>query len=144
MIGAYESIKVVASLDPVSKTATWSGTGVDITGFKDATICVYFGTGGTPLSGSVYYTVTFEESDTSGSGYTTIAAGDLGGGLSGTRVVDSNTEDNQIIKRTYRGTKQYVRATGTLTGSDSSGTLVASFVILSNPIHVAVTQVTET
>lgn len=144
MIGAYEDIKVVASLDPIAVNATWNSTGVEMTGFQDALICVYVGLGATPLSTGVKYTLTFEESDSVSSGYTTISSDDIESGLSGTRVLDSNAEDNQIIKRGYKGSKKYVRVTGTLSGTDTSSTTLAVFVVLHNPIDkIPVTQVTE-
>jgi hypothetical protein len=142
-IGTFENVVVVGTLDPVAKNATWSSTGIDRYGYSDVVMCVYFGTGSS-LSGSVYYTLAFEDSDTSVStGFGTIAAADIEGGLTPTYVCNSTSKDNQIIVRGYKGTKRWVRVTATLTGSDSGTTLTSCFVILGNPTIIPTTPVTE-
>lgn len=143
MINAYESIKVVSSLNPLSKNSTWNSTGVSVEGYNDCLICVHVGVGSS-LASNVYYTLTFEESTTSISGgFSTIAAGDMEGGLSGTYVLNATTKDEQIIVRGYKGSGQWVRVTATLSGSDSGTTVFGVFVVLANPIHVPITPVTE-
>lgn len=147
MLGAYDGLKVVQSLAPVKCTATShaTGIGVDRSGYGEALMVIHVGIGLTALSGSIYWTFTFEESDTLGSGYTTIADADLEGGTTdkGVVVIDDPTEDEQTITRAYRGSKKYVRMLGTLTGTNTNGTPIGMFVILAQPNHVPVTQATE-
>lgn len=143
MISAFHGIKIVKGLDPIAKAATWNSTGVDRYGFGDCLMVVHVGVGATPLAAGVYYTLTFEESDSLSSGYSTIAAADLQGGLTGTKVVNSNTKDEQVIVRGYCGQKRYVRVTGTLTGTDTSSTTLSVLYVLANPNKIPITPVTE-
>lgn len=143
-ISTFQSIKVVGTLDPVAKNATYSSTGVDRYGYSDVVMALYAGTCSSLSAGSVYYTITFEDSDTSVStGFGTIADADMVGGLSATYVLNATTKDNQIILRGYKGTKRWVRLTATLTGSDSGTSPVCAFVILGNPTIIPTTPVTE-
>jgi hypothetical protein len=145
MISAYHGIKIVSLLDPVATDATADATpaaGVDVTGFRDCLMCIYLGVGAT-LAAGVYYTFTFEECDDDAT-WTTIVAADMEDGLSGTRVVNATTEDEQLIVRGYKGTKRYVRILGTLSGTDTSDTTMAFFVVLANPLHIPITIETET
>lgn len=100
MNSAYNGLRVVKSMDPVACNATWHSTGVDVYGFGDCLIVCHVGIGATPLTGSVYYTLTFEESDTLASSYTMIADGDIEGDFTsgGTKIINSNTKDEQLIK----------------------------------------------
>ena len=95
MYGVFEEGKIVQCLKPVSatSTATCTGTGVDRLGYGRAIMVLSIGASLTALSGSNYWTFTFEESDVLASGYTTIATGDLDGGLLGTFKADDPTED---------------------------------------------------
>lgn len=143
MIGAYEGIKVVHNLAPVKATATQTGTGASRLGYAEVVMVCYVGIGLTALSGSIYWTITFEESDAVGSGFTTIGTTDLEGGLLGTVVIDEPSEDEQTLVRVYRGSKAYVRIVATLTGTNTNGTPLAFFYLLCKPNHVPVTQATE-
>jgi hypothetical protein len=134
--------KVATCLAPVVKAATTSGTGVAVGGYSDVTMIWMQGICADVLSGSLYWTITFEESDTSGSGYTLIAAGDIDSATA-TVLIDAAAEDPTLIVRRYKGSKAYVRMTATATGSHSSGTPIAAVVHLGGYIHAPVTKETE-
>lgn len=142
MISAFSGIKVVSSQVPFAFDETFNSTGVSRAGFGDCLIVVHIGVGLT-LAAGVYYTLTFEES-VDDSNYTTIADADIEGGLSATRLINATTEDEQVIVRGYKGSKPYVRVTGTLTGTDTTDTTMGVIVILFNPDKIPITPVTET
>lgn len=117
---------VAQSVDADIVTSTATGTGVDLREHNAATVLFIFGESNDTLSGSVYVTPTLEESDTLGSGYTTVAAADMSGTLS---VVDAAAEDSTVQVVGYMGTKRYVRAVFTLTGTHTNGIPVSAYVV---------------
>lgn len=142
MINAFEGIKIVKMFDPFAADETSEGTGVCVEGFQNCLIVVYLGIGLT-LAAGVYYTISFEECDDNAT-WTHIADADICGGLAHSRVVNATTEDEQLIVRGYKGNKKYVRAVATLTGTDTTDTTMAMFVVLANPLHIPITPETET
>lgn len=110
------------SIAAAVRTTSVNGTGVDLAGFNSAV--VLFAPGA--LTDGVH-TPSVEESDASGSGYTAVAAADLIGSLG---VVVANTP--QAIG--YKGTKRYVRAVVTTTGSPSTGAVVGATVVRGDAI----------
>ncbi len=123
-------------------TANGTGTGVSVDGYDDVLMVWHQGVSLDTLSGSVYWTITFEESDTVGSGYTTIADADLMGS-DGTITIDAAAEDPTLIVRQYIGSKKYVRMLATQTGTHTNGTPLAGDVILGRGRMRPVTQETE-
>ena len=113
------NLKDGTSLAPAARTASANGTGVDLTGAGGVEILWNVGaiTDGT-------HTPSIEESDASGSGYSAVAAADLIGSLA---ALTANT--NQKVG--YRGTKRYVRAVTTVTGSPSTGGVYSAVVLIS-------------
>lgn len=91
------------------KTTTSTGTGVDCSGYQRVAVVFIPGaiTDGT-------HTASIEESDSSGSGYTAVAAADTSG-TPGALVASTPLELG------YLGRKRYVRAVVTVTGSPSTG-----------------------
>ena len=141
-ISEIENSKVVKCLSPVSatSTATFTGTAVDTWGYSDITIIVHVGISLTALSGSNYWTITFEEcAVTTAGSFTHCADTDLEGGVH-TVILDDPTEDDQFIVRKYKGKLRYVRVLGTITGTLASGTPVDAIVLLSNPINGPIAQ----
>lgn len=112
-------IATANSLVPLLRTTTANGTGVDVanTGGVDIVWTVGAITDGT-------HTPSIEESDASGSGFAAVAAADLIGTLT---ALVANT--NQEVG--YRGTKRYVRAVITVTGSPGTGGTYGAVVITS-------------
>jgi hypothetical protein len=144
VISSYAGLKIAKGFNlECDSTADATAVAIDRKGYQDCLICCYLGTGLTELSGSVYWTVTFEECDTTTAGsFTHIADADLEGGAH-TVVINDPTEDNQILVRNYIGSKRYVRVVGTLTGTNTNGTPIAVFAVLGRPLNVPVTQDTE-
>lgn len=131
----------VHSIVPINGNNTTEGTGVyaDLQNFEGAIMLAHIGQSGDTLSGSVYMTVSFQESDVSGSGYADIAAADLKGGANGI-VIDAAAEDEVVIARAYVGAKRYVRVLITFTGTHTNGTPIAATVIKCFPRHAPQTQ----
>lgn len=113
MIATKDTLTYTPSIAPLLRTTTISGTGVDLSNFGGNTFLFIPGaiTDGT-------HTPTLEESDSSGSGYSTVAAADQVGTLA---ALVANT----VQEASYIGAKRYVRAVVTVTGSPSTGANVA-------------------
>lgn len=112
------NIKDSMSLAPAARTATANGTGVDISGAGGVEILWVVGaiTDGT-------HTPSIEESDDN-STFAAVAAGDLIGTLA---ALAAST--NQKVG--YRGTKRYIRAVTTITGSPATGGVYGAVVLQS-------------
>lgn len=130
------NLLAVKSIDPIvgNNTSEGTGVGVDLAGFEGALLLAHIGASLDTLSGSVYMTVGFQESDVVGSGYADIAAADLLGGLNNV-VIDAAAEDEIVIQRGYVGAKQFVRVLITFTGTHTNGTPISAVVIKGLPRH---------
>lgn len=112
-------------------TATTDLTGVDGADALSVSHIVNLGDSADTLSGSVLWTFTLEESDASGSGFTTAADADAivrnGNTEQSTNsiVVDAPGEDQVALSFGYIGSKRYSRVTATATGTHSNGTPLA-------------------
>lgn len=145
MVSLYSGLKVAQTLPPILASSTAHATGIatEVKGFRECLMIIHVGTGLTNLSGSVYWTFTFEECDVTTAGsFTHIADADLEGGAHSV-VIDDTTEDAQTLTRNYRGAKRYVRMVGTLTGTNTNGTPIGMLCILGDPQYIPVTQATE-
>ena len=112
-----KSIATVNSLAPAARTTTASGTAVDISLFDKVAVVFVVGaiTDGT-------HTFSVEESDASGSGFAAVSASQLSG-TPGAATANTNQEIG------YLGTKRYIRAVTTITGSPSTGGVYAAVVV---------------
>lgn len=144
MVTLQAGAKAVVSLDPIlgNTTAEGTGVGVDRYGFGDALMIALCGISGDTLSGSIYWTIAFQESDVFGSGYANIAAGELTGGVND-HVINAAAEDPTIVVRGYIGSKRYLRILFTQTGTHTNGTPIAGVILLGNPNITPITPVTE-
>lgn len=116
------NIDIVASLAPAARTATASGTGVDLRGYESAVVTFVPGT----VTDGVH-TPSVEESDDD-SAFSAVAANDLLGSLA---ALASN-----VIQRVgYRGGKRYIRANITVTGA-TTGAVDAALVIRGNAVQL--------
>lgn len=118
----------ISVLSGVLKTATATGTGVDLQGYETATAVVQFGviTDGT-------FTPSLEESDTFGSGYTAVAAGDQLGTFT---AATSGGGGSAVQTVGYIGSKRYVRVVLTVTGSPSTGGYANALIVRGRPRHM--------
>lgn len=96
------NVDAVQSLTPAVRTVAANGTGVDLRGYESAMVVFSLGafTDGE-------FTPGVEESDSLGSGYTAVAAGDLAGTLT---PIGSVAGQNAIQRVGYKGTKRFIRA----------------------------------
>lgn len=109
------------SLTPAARTTTANGSGVDLAGYRAAAVVFIVGaiTDGT-------HTPKVQESDDNSS-FTDVGASDLSGTLA---ALTAST--NQEVS--YIGTKRYIRAVSTITGSPSTGGVYAAVVVRGNPV----------
>lgn len=114
-------IGLSTSLAPAARTTSANGTGVSLAGFNSVAVFFHVGaiTDGT-------HTPKIQESDDN-STYTDVAAGDLIGSLS---ALTAST--NQKVG--YKGSKAYIRAVSTITGSPSTGGVYAATVVRGDAI----------
>ncbi|MBA5779490.1 hypothetical protein H2509_20360 [Stappia sp. F7233] len=98
----------VQSLAPAARTASANGAGVDLRDFDGAMVMIDAGswTDGT-------HTFEVQESDDNVA-FAAVAADDL---LGSEPVVGGATDDDQIYKVSYIGTKRYIRAAVTVAGA---------------------------
>lgn len=143
MKSLLSNLKIVSTLVPINANNTSEGTGVgvDCRGYEKVLMVAEQGISGDTLSGSVYWVLTFEESDDD-STYTQIPDADLNGGT-GEHTINAGAEDPTLIVREYVGGHRYVRILWTQTGTHTNGTPISGFVALGNPLKAPVTQVTE-
>lgn len=124
-----KQIKVVTTIEPAASiTATTTGAEVDTAGYRAAAVVIHTGvhTDGT-------FTPTMEESDVSGSGFTTVAAADLTTAF--TAVTSAN--DQTIYEVGYLGSKRYLRLVMTETVA-SAGAFFSAVFVLAKPITAPV------
>lgn len=143
MVSSISGIKVVQTLVPILGNTTAEGTGVavDRQGFQDAVMVAECGISGDTLSGSLKWTIAFQESDTTTAGdFTDIAAADMGGAAND-HIIDAAAEDPTTVIREYRGTKRYLRIVFEQTGTHTNGTPISAVILLGRPSEIPVTQV---
>lgn len=131
----FSDVLVAKSIDPIlgNNDTEGTGVGVDLLGYNGALLVAYLGQSGDTLSGSVYVTVTFQESDDN-SAFTNIADADLNGGAN-LVVVDAAAEDEVIVQRGYIGAKRYVRVFVDFTGTHTNGIPIAGLVVKGSTAH---------
>ncbi len=139
----YAAQKVATCLTPfkASLTAEATGTGVAVGGYADVTMVWLQGVSLDTLSGTTYWTITFEHCDDNAT-WVTIPAADIDSATA-TITVDAPAEDPTLIVRRYKGSKAYVRMLGTKTGTHTNGTPLAALVLLGGAIHAPITKETE-
>ncbi len=117
------NVLVLPSLAPAARTASATGTGVDLRGFDSAMILVSFGTctDGTHTP-SVQHSM-------DNSTYTNVSAGDLDGAFS---AATSASGGNAVQAVGYVGTQRYVRVVMTVSGA-TTGALSSAVVVAGTP-----------
>ncbi|WP_405924858.1 hypothetical protein [Streptomyces sp. NBC_00035] len=126
MRDAYSNVTVRATLAITARTASANGTGVDryLNGaaYQDALIIVHTGT---ITDGT--HAIDVQDSDDN-STFASVAASQL----QGTEPSIVAADDDKMFVVGYKGTKRYVRAAVTASGTTSGGIYGAS-VLLANP-----------
>jgi len=136
---------VINTLVPFNAKTTAEATGlaVAVDGYSEVLMVWNQGVSLDTLSGSTYWTVTFQEcAVTTAGSFTLIGAANIEGG-GATVLIDAPAEDPTLLVRRYKGKLAYVRMIATQTGTHTNGTPVSAFVVLSGAIHIPVDVETE-
>ena len=119
------TLTVVQSLAPASRTATGNGTGVDLRDYSAAVAIIDTGTaGGTSPS----FTFELQESDDN-STFTAVANADL----IGTEPVITTSNDVAVYELGYLGSKRYIRVAITAVSGTSPTLLCSACVVRGKP-----------
>lgn len=123
-------IKVVPAIAAATVTNNTPPTEIEVDrlGYHGLTFAVLLGT---LADADATFTATLTESDTSGSGYTSVAADDI---VYGSETTWDYTADGVCKKIGYNGNKRYVKLT--ITPANNTGNApIAAIAILSNANH---------
>lgn len=118
------NVATVSSFVPLLRTATVTGTGVDLAGFRSAMVLIHVGT---VTDGT--HTLSLEESDDD-STYTAVASTDRSGSFTAAATAVKTQEVG------YLGTKRYIRVKSTVTGSPATGGTYGAIVIKGDPLDL--------
>lgn len=129
----FNTTKVESSVIAQTLTTTTNGASVDMSDANAVTFVTSMGASGDTLSGSVFWTLTVEESDDNSLWTTVTDAESLLIAIDGTKqsgtsiIVDAPAEDEKIFEIAYKtpGDKRYARQVITATGTHSNGTPMA-------------------
>jgi hypothetical protein len=124
----HSEVGPVQSLKPAARTATATGSMVDLSGYESALVLV---DAGTWTDGT--HTPSLEDSDDD-STYAAVAAGDLVGSFT---VINGATLDDVIYKVGYVGKKRYLKAKVTVSGA-TTGAILGMLVVRGHPRHMPV------
>lgn len=132
----YNNTSIQQILDPAVATSTQTSATVDLLGFDAAEIIISVGESGDTLSGSVKWDFKLQESDDD-SAYTDVALADLHNSAASV-TIDDAAEDDVAVVFGYKGSKRYLQAVATATGSHSNGTPLAMTAVLGVPAQAPV------
>ncbi len=132
----YHNILVSQHLSPVVSSTTKTSTAIDLKGYNGAEVVFAIGQSGDTLSGSVYWTLKLQHSDDD-STYTDAVAADLNSS-SLTVTVNSSSLDRTAYSFGYQGTKRYLKAVATPTGTHTNGTPIGIIALRSDASYVPV------
>jgi hypothetical protein len=116
----YHSVATSQPLNPVTSTATKTSSTIDLQGFNSAMVVFLLGNPGDTLSGAIFWTLKVQHSDDDSS-YSDVTTADLNN-TAATTVVNSNALANQAYGFGYVGSKRYLKAVATPTGTHTNGT----------------------
>ena len=119
-----EDNRAVKTLGPAARTTTATGTGVDLMGFNG---CLVLINGGLWTDGT--HTFSLEHCDDDAT-YVTVPAGDMD---ATPPVVSSGSNDETLFQISYVGSKRYLRAKCTVTGSPSTGLVWSAMILRMDP-----------
>lgn len=115
----YHNVLPLQVLNPVVSTATKTSTSADIQGFNSLSMLFALGLSADTLSVSLYWTLTLQHSDDN-SVFSAVSAADCNGGINSI-TVNSSSLDRTVYSIGYNGSKRYIQAVATPTGSVTSG-----------------------
>jgi hypothetical protein len=123
----FHNALVTQHLSPINSTATRTSTAIDLQGYNSASVVVSMGQAGDTLSGSIFWTLKLQHSDDDTT-YTDTVAADLNSN-SITVVVNSASLDRTAYSFGYTGSKRYLKAVATPTGTHSVGTPIGMIAV---------------
>lgn len=130
----YSNIKATQVAVPAVATNNVTSSAIDMQGYDSLCVIFDIGNSGDTLSGSVLWTLSLTECDTSGGSYTDVADSDV---LTPTGtndyVIDAPAEDSLAVKFGYKGNKRFVKAVATKTGTHTNGTPIGIVAIQGKP-----------
>lgn len=129
----YGNILVTQISNPATSNTTRTSSAVDLQGFNSLSMLVSLGQSGDTLSGSVYWTIKITHSNDD-STYTDAAAADISAGAASV-VVNATTLDKTTYGFGYIGSKRYVKAVATPTGTHTNGTPMAMLALRGNAAY---------
>lgn len=119
----YHNVLATQVLSPVVATTTKTSSTIDMQGYNSVSIVFAVGLSGDTLSGSLYWTLSLQDSPDN-STWTAVAATNISAGVDGgtaTAVLNTTSSDRQVYSFGYIGGQRYIQAIATPTGSVSSG-----------------------
>lgn len=129
----YHNLSVTQPLNPAVATTTKTSSAIDLQGYGSALVVFSIGATGDTLSGSVYWTLKLQHSDDDSS-YADVAVADLNN-TAATVVIDASTEDETSHGFGYVGTKRYLKAVATPTGTHTNGTPIGVVALRGNAAY---------
>jgi len=132
----FHKVKDVKSILSIVGNNTGEGTGlsVDTAGFEEAAAVFNIGDSGDTLSGSVYMTLSVQESDNGSTGWADVPAANVIGPNQGL-LIDAPAEDSLIVQIGVKGAKRYLRAYIAFTGTHTNGTPIGATIRLCGGAH---------
>ena len=131
----YHNVLATQVLSPATVTTAQTSSAIDMQGYNSASVVFAIGHSGDTLSGSLFWTLKLQHSDSSGSGYSDTATTDINAGVA-TIVIDGSTNaDSAAYSFGYIGGKRYLKAVATPTGSVSSGVPVGIIALRGTPAY---------
>ena len=132
----YRNVLVTQVFNPAVSSTTRTSAAVDLQGFNSLCMLISLGASGDTLSGSVFWTLKLTHSDDDAV-YSDVTAADLAN-ASATVVVNSASLDKMTHVFGYLGSKRYVKAVATPTGTHTSGTPIGMTGLRGTPAYAPV------
>lgn len=129
----YHSILVSQHVNPVVSLITKTSTTIDLLGYNGAMVAFTIGLAGDTLTGSVFWTLKLQHSYDDSS-YSDVTLVDLNSSLA-TVVVNSMTLDETVYVFGYQGSKRYLKAVATPTGTHTNGTPIGILAMRAIPSY---------
>jgi len=130
----YHNVLVTQAAVPATTNATLTSAVIDMQGFNSLNVVFAVGQTGDTLSGSIKWTLKLTHSDSDTSGFTDVTLAELNAGAA-TVVIDSNLLDESVYSFGYSGSKRYVKAVATATGTHTNGTPMAILAMRAAPAY---------
>ncbi|MBY0407041.1 MAG: hypothetical protein K2Q01_05065 [Rickettsiales bacterium] len=132
----YNNVLVTQVFNPANSTTTRTSSAIDLQGFNSLSVVVCMGQTGDTLSGSIFWTLKLTHSNDDVS-YTDVPASEILSGVA-TAVINSNSLDETAYSFGYCGTRRYVKAVATPSGTHTTGTPIGMVALRGHPAYAPV------